>query len=279
VSERGVFAVDRGIWDHDYLADDQPFSRREAWLWLLSEAAWQKRSRRIIGRQITLERGQLVGSFRFIASKWRWSEPRVRRFIAGLVSEQMIDATADAGVSVITIRNYDAYQRVSLPSDAMRKVDDDAGATQERRNNKDIENIEYTSSLRSDGAASPPNADPPTYPVDPKERLWAEGVDLLRGMDATERQIRPMIGKWLREARDDAGRVLDAIRLARDRGTRDPIALISRILQPDRRHDVPKPTVQDAAAALDLWARGELARETGAGGGARPPDVRLLSSR
>jgi len=45
------------------------------------------------------------------------------------------------------------------------------------------------------------------------------------------------------------------------------------------RHDVPKPTVHDAAAALDVWARGELDRETRAGGGARPPDVRLLSSR
>jgi hypothetical protein len=139
VSERGVFAVDRGIWDHDLLTDSEPFSRREAWLWLVSEAAWRPHRRRIIGRQFELSRGQLVASTRFIASKWRWSEARVRRFLAALISEDMIGAKTDAGVSVITICKYDEYQRVSLPSDAMRESNDDAGATQERRKVEDRE--------------------------------------------------------------------------------------------------------------------------------------------
>jgi hypothetical protein len=90
VSERGVFAVDRGIWDHDLFFDGEPLSRREAWLWLVSEAAWKERTRRIIGRSIELQRGQLVASLRFIASKWQWSEPRVRRFLAVLISECMM---------------------------------------------------------------------------------------------------------------------------------------------------------------------------------------------
>lgn len=154
MSERGVFAVDRGIWEHDFLADDAPLSRREAWLWLLSEAAWKERTRRIAGRVIELERGQVVASLRFIASKWRWSEPRVRRFLTGLIREQMIDAATDAGVTVITISNYDSYQRVSLPSDAMRKSDDDAAATQQRRKTEDIESIE-SSSLRSEVSRLP----------------------------------------------------------------------------------------------------------------------------
>ena len=84
-------------------------------LWLVSEAAWKERTRRIVGRPIELQRGQLVASLRFIASKWRWSEPRVRRFLAVLISEGMIDAKTDTGVTVITICKYDEYQRVSLP--------------------------------------------------------------------------------------------------------------------------------------------------------------------
>ena len=136
MSERGVFAVDRGIWDHDVLAGDDPFSRREAWLWLVSEAAWKARRRRIAGHNIELQRGQVAASLRFIAEKWRWSEPRVRRFLNALKSERMIDAASDAGVTVITICKYDEYQRVSLPDDAGVTEDrrsSDAAATQRRR--------------------------------------------------------------------------------------------------------------------------------------------------
>ncbi|QAU44187.1 hypothetical protein [Bradyrhizobium guangzhouense] len=150
MSERGVFAVDRGIWDHDVLADRKPFSRREAWLWLVSEAAWKPHKRRIIGRSIELARGQFAGSLRFIASKWRWNEPRVRRFLGALISAEMVDANTDAGVTVITICKYDEYQRVSLPSDATRESDADALTTQERRKVEDREDKESLSSLRSE---------------------------------------------------------------------------------------------------------------------------------
>lgn len=133
VSERGVFAVDRGIWDHDLLADSGPLSRREAWLWLISEAAWKPHRRRLAGKTVEVGRGQIAASLRFIASKWRWSEPRVRRFLSALKNERMIDAKTDAGISLITICKYDDYQRVSLPDDATNDSGSDAGATQERR--------------------------------------------------------------------------------------------------------------------------------------------------
>jgi len=91
MSERGVFAVDRGVWEHYLLVTEAPFSRREAWLWLLSEAAWKPHRRRLADRSIELQRGQLTASLRFIAEKWRWREPRVRRFLAMLKNERMID--------------------------------------------------------------------------------------------------------------------------------------------------------------------------------------------
>jgi len=139
MSERGVFAVDRAIWDHDILADSAPFSRREAWLWLVSEAAWKPHRRRIAGKTFNLERGQIAASLRFIASKWRWSEARVRRFLICLKTEGMVDAKTDAGMTVLTICNYDSYQRVSLPGDAKAESDTDAAATQQRRKVEDKE--------------------------------------------------------------------------------------------------------------------------------------------
>jgi hypothetical protein len=185
MSERGVFAIDRSAWEHDFLADDQPFSRREAWFWLVSEAAWKPHRRRIAGKVIELDRGQYVGSLRFIASKWHWSEPRVRRFLSGLISEGMVDAKADAGVTVITICNYDKYQRVSLPTDAKPESDDDAEATQERRKVEDKENKEITpTSLRSVGERAKrgtrlPDAWEPT-PPDHATSLMLVGAERLR---------------------------------------------------------------------------------------------------
>jgi hypothetical protein len=172
MSERGVFAVDRGIWEHDVLSDNEPFSRREAWLWLLSEAAWKPHKRRVIGRTVELSRGQYVGSLRFIASKWRWSEPRVRRFLGALISSEMVDAKTDAGVTVVTICKYDEYQRVSLPSDATPKVDVEAAPTQERRKVEDKEDKEY-SVAKATGAVAPLD------PAVPEREYFLRGREVL----------------------------------------------------------------------------------------------------
>lgn len=181
MSERGVFAVDRSIWEHDFLVDSSPFSRREAWLWLVSEAAWKPHRRRIAGKSYELSRGQLAASMRFIASKWRWTETRVRRFLKGLISEGMLDAKTDAGLSILTICNYDAYQRVSLPGDANREIDGDAAATQQRRKVEDKEDKERDSFIQGD-ELFPEGQQPMTrakqrrfeWPKDYRDLFWNE---------------------------------------------------------------------------------------------------------
>lgn len=164
MSERGVFGVDRGVFEHDKLRDDKaPFSKVEAWLWLIAAAAWRDHRRRVSGRNFDLKRGQLVASTRYMAERWRWTEARVRRFLDLLKTDAggdaMIDARSDAGVTVITIRKYNQYQRVSLPgdapSDAGATPPSDAAATQQRRNKEDREYIEG-----SVGEGAPPQEQP-----------------------------------------------------------------------------------------------------------------------
>lgn len=145
MSERGVFAVDRGVFDHPKFQEDKPFLKVNAWLWLLAAAAWKPVVRRISGKDYHLARGQLVASTRYMAMQWQWSEARVRRFLDVLKTDAggdaEIDAATDAGITVITIRKYDEYQRVSLPRDAANDASSDAGtdaeATQERRKEED----------------------------------------------------------------------------------------------------------------------------------------------
>ena len=137
----GVFAISRDLFDHPMFADE-PYTEREAWVWLIKEAAWRDRTVRVGKKVCALKRGQLATSMRFMADKWKWAEARVRRFLKRLKIDAMIDVSSDALATQITICNYNEYQRVSLPSDAVDAAPADAAATQHRRKQEDIKYIE-----------------------------------------------------------------------------------------------------------------------------------------
>lgn len=222
MSERGVFAFDRGIWDHPSFAHE-PLTEREAWAWLIGEASFKARTKRIGSVVLDLKRGQVAASLRFMADKWQWSEPRVRRFLKRLKTDAMIDASTDAGITVVNICNYDKYQKVSLPRDAATDAQSDAAATQQRRKVESTESTEGSSELRSE----PPSAGSPVY-TDSRHELWGEGVPILISMGVSNTQSRQMIGTWLKTMHDDAQAVLGAIQRARDNRIHNPIPWITK---------------------------------------------------
>jgi len=124
----GVFGVARTIWNHPMFAGE-PFSKREAWLWLVSSAVWKPTKIEIGEIEVHLERGQMAHSERFIAKKWGWPKTNVRRFLRLLESAAMIIKKVPAKREVdhpspksgpqsgpprmlITICNYDKDQTV-----------------------------------------------------------------------------------------------------------------------------------------------------------------------
>lgn len=109
MSDRGVFAVDRGIFDHPIFAPE-PYTEREAWLWMLSAAAWADKRVRVGKAMLDLKRGQLAFATRFLAGKWRWAHTKVVRFLNRLKSDTMIATLATREATLITICNYDQYQ-------------------------------------------------------------------------------------------------------------------------------------------------------------------------
>ncbi len=117
MSDKGSFMVAREVFSHPLFANGKPFSRREAWLWLVAEAAWKPRKVELGGRLIDLERGQLAHSVRFMAEAWGWSKSAVARFLDRLEAENMArQKTGTAtGTShgVLTICNYEAYQNLA----------------------------------------------------------------------------------------------------------------------------------------------------------------------
>lgn len=105
----GTFNVSRAIWDHPAFRSEK-YSEREAFLWLISEASWKPRSRRVGNFEADLDRGQLCASVRFLAEIWGWSKSKTSRYILRLKNRDMIDTESGTGILVITICNYDEYQ-------------------------------------------------------------------------------------------------------------------------------------------------------------------------
>jgi hypothetical protein len=132
MTERGTFVIDRGWFDHPVFARE-PFTEREAWAWLISEAAYKEHRKRVGSFVLDMKRGQVAASLRFMAKHWKWSEPKVRRFLTKLKTDAMVDAQTDAGLTVITICNYNKYQLVPSKTDAASTQPTDAGPTQDRR--------------------------------------------------------------------------------------------------------------------------------------------------
>lgn len=140
MSERGFFALDRGWFEHPSF-QREPYTQREAWAWLISEAAFKPVVRRIGAVSVSLLRGQVAHSLRYMADKWQWSEPRVRRFLTRLKTDAMLLVASDAGVTVLTICNYNKYQRAHGAADAAIDAPNDAGATQDRRKEEELKNL------------------------------------------------------------------------------------------------------------------------------------------
>jgi hypothetical protein len=108
LNDQGVFAVHRGIWDHPIFAPE-PYTEREAWLWLISHAVWKPTKARVRHKVVALERGQLAYAIRFLAEKWGWSKSSVHRFLGKLSTETMIVQETGHDLTLITICNYNRY--------------------------------------------------------------------------------------------------------------------------------------------------------------------------
>jgi len=107
---KGYFLMDRGWQDHP-LFRSEAFSKRDAWAWMVEQAAFADHDVERGDKIISLKRGQFCQSLRYMAKAWRWDEKKVRRFLASAEKWSKIAAATAAGWSVITICEYDEIQR------------------------------------------------------------------------------------------------------------------------------------------------------------------------
>lgn len=172
---QGVFAVDRGIFDHPMFAPE-PFTEREAWLWMLSAAVW-KAGRVRVGRAfINLERGQLAFALRFLATKFQWTDSRVRRFLKRLENDAMVIVAATREATQVTICNYDKYAFGRRTDETQTDAQTDTRSTNPRRKEEELNNLrtnKYSEAIAS-GADAPLDD-----PSKPEREYFARGREVL----------------------------------------------------------------------------------------------------
>ncbi len=145
MDRRGVFAVARGIWlDPDFAPE--PFTEREAFMWLVSDAAWIARKVRGTGKYpVTVARGEFSHSVRFLGDQWRWDKDRAARFLLRLLKRDIITDTSRDGARIFKIKNYNDYQVVGLPErDSEADAESDADATPMRQTCDKLGTLEHS---------------------------------------------------------------------------------------------------------------------------------------
>lgn len=209
------------------------FSRADAWLWLIENAAWKPSKAWIKGESVDLKRGDLSFSVRFLAERWGWSKSAVERFLIALRHEGMIETRSKTGTTaghkagqgqlIITICNYGIFQGDDLPDWDNRCTETGTTAGQQRdkeeEEEEDKKNIPVGTALPS---------------ID--KLVFDHGLLILTQAGCKEQQARGIVGRWKRDF--GAGETLAAIGKAQREGAVDPVAFITACLK-RARHATP----------------------------------------
>ena len=208
----GWFAMQRGVTSHPLLKGHP--ERIALWLWLIDNAAWKETRQDVNGRLVTVPRGSVLVSQRRLAEEVGIGYQVVRTFLDRLGIEGMINAAPTQGRTLITLCNYEKYQRLGKPNDA----GSNAGATQDQRTKEQG----YTSVSKETAAVK-----------DPAQLAIDAGVALLRRAGKSDRQARGLIGKWRRDHGDAA--LIAAIGRAEREAAVEPVAFIEGCLRKSGR--------------------------------------------
>lgn len=127
----GRYQMERGWMEHPVFGN-APYSKREAWAYLIENAAWKPVRFDIRGQIVLIERGQFATSVRRLAAAWDWDKAAVSRFLTRLKTETMIETSTETGQIIITVCNYDVYQASPAESETPSETESETPARQQR---------------------------------------------------------------------------------------------------------------------------------------------------
>lgn len=118
VFNKGKFVCDRAMAEI-FFRPEQKACDYGAWIFLLSQAAFQDHMINYHGRFIEIKRGQYPTTYRNLASRFNWCLSRTQRFINNAKKAGYISTSAGTGFLIITICNYNEIQDLNCKSDTV----------------------------------------------------------------------------------------------------------------------------------------------------------------
>jgi len=133
----GYISLHRQIWNN-FVWDDKPFSMGQAWIDLLMLVNHEDKY--VVQHKMTVKRGQRILSQRYLAERWGWSRTKISDFLNSLQSADMLKFKSDTKKTVITIANYDFYQKTKQQKSHRKATEKPPKST---NNNDNNDNKEY----------------------------------------------------------------------------------------------------------------------------------------
>ena len=110
MSGNGWVKIHRSLDDH-WLWQRKPFSYGQAWIDILLQCNHSDSKVLIEGELLNCKRGQSLKSLKTWAQRWGWSIQKVRTYFTLLEKDKMIVTKGLRKTTLLTIVNYDIYQR------------------------------------------------------------------------------------------------------------------------------------------------------------------------
>lgn len=137
----GFIAIQRRFFEHPFWEEKRSFSRAEAWIDLIRMAAFSPHQRLVRGEILTINRGEVVASLRFLGERWGWKKDKVAAFVRLLENQTMVTRETRQGETVITLCKYDDYNQ-------HQTFDSDTDQTQNPTENRHRPDTDPTNRIR-----------------------------------------------------------------------------------------------------------------------------------
>ena len=122
--DKGWIKLHRKILDCSIWNSREPFDKRSAWIDILLSASHKDLNLMIGGIDKKIPRGSFMFSIEKLCDRWGWSRNRVKRFLALLEREQMIETKRTNKGTLISVLNYNAFQSVEEVTEKETEISD-----------------------------------------------------------------------------------------------------------------------------------------------------------
>ena len=116
---QGWFSVYRSLLSSPLWLSEK-FTRGQAWIDLIGLANHTDGFIRVRDVKVPLARGHLGWSQTKLAESWGWSRNKVRSFLSELENEHQIEQQNNSVTTIISITNYDFYQKIEQQEDSKK---------------------------------------------------------------------------------------------------------------------------------------------------------------